>query len=94
MILPMTGRAEIGSGAVQPGSTALLIDVVTLAKLLDRSPTSVRRDDKAGQIPRPVSLGGAKKWRLAEVVAWVEAGCPKRRIWDLTFKPAGLRKAS
>jgi predicted DNA-binding transcriptional regulator AlpA len=70
----------------------LLIDADGLARMLDCSPTSVRRYDKAGRIPRPVPLGGAKKWRLAEIVAWVNAGCPKRRDWDVMRKPARLAK--
>jgi predicted DNA-binding transcriptional regulator AlpA len=31
--------------------------------------------------PQPVRLGRAVRYRRAEVVAWVEAGCPDARTW-------------
>jgi predicted DNA-binding transcriptional regulator AlpA len=93
MLLPMTRQPEEPQQAESTGPRALLADVVGVAKMLDRSPTSIRRDDKAGNIPRPVSVGGAKKWRIAEILAWVEAGCPKRRHWELMNKPTRLLKA-
>lgn len=59
----------------------LLIDARQVAALLDRSLPSVRRDDAAGRLPAPLSLGGSKKWRKAEIEAWVAAGCPGRARW-------------
>jgi predicted DNA-binding transcriptional regulator AlpA len=36
----------------------------------------------AGKVPRPVRLGSRTLWRLAELRAWSEAGCPDRQTWE------------
>ena len=59
-------------------SRPLLIDIHTLAKLLTRSVASLERDQVAGRLPAPVRIGGSKKWRRADIQAWVAAGCPAR----------------
>jgi predicted DNA-binding transcriptional regulator AlpA len=38
--------------------------------------------DASGKVPRPVRIGGAVLWRLAELRDWAEAGCPDRRAWE------------
>jgi predicted DNA-binding transcriptional regulator AlpA len=93
MLLPMMNAKEVEHQAAQPDQDVLLIDAEGLAKMLDRSLTSIRRDDKAGRIPRPITLGGAKKWRVAEVKAWVQAGCPKRAAWETMNRPVRLSRA-
>ena len=60
----------------------LLIDIKEVARLLDRSEMSIRRDDEEGRIPRPFMIGGSKKWRLKELRSWVRAGCPDRATWE------------
>jgi predicted DNA-binding transcriptional regulator AlpA len=67
----------------RPGSTtALLIDIRQLAALLSRSVASLERDQAAGRLPAPVRVGGSKRWRRAEVEAWVAAGCPAGKAWE------------
>ncbi len=56
----------------------LLVDINRLAVLLGRSVASLERDQAAGRLPAPVRIGGSKKWRLADIQAWVAAGCPAR----------------
>lgn len=29
-----------------------------------------------GQLPEPVRVGGSVRWREADIVAWIQAGCP------------------
>ena len=36
----------------------------------------------AGKTPAPIRLGKRLVWRVAELAAWVEAGCPPRAEWD------------
>lgn len=37
----------------------------------------------AGKTPAPVRLGTkAPRWRRAELVAWLDAGCPNRLTWE------------
>jgi predicted DNA-binding transcriptional regulator AlpA len=76
------GKADSRS-TLPPTPAPLLIDVAALAVLLCRSPASLHRDDAAGRLPRALRIGGSKRWRLAEVVSWVEAGMPGRREWEV-----------
>lgn len=59
--------------------TPLLIDIQQLAVLLGRSVASLERDQAAGRLPAPVRIGGSKRWRRADIEAWVAAGCPTRK---------------
>lgn len=61
---------------------ALLIDATGLAGLLGFSLRTVRRLDCSGKLPRPVRIGGAVRWRVEEVAAWLEADCPDRGQWE------------
>jgi predicted DNA-binding transcriptional regulator AlpA len=45
------------------------------------SPAAWDRLVSAGKAPAPVRLGGALCWRVAELAAWVSAGCPDRDTW-------------
>jgi predicted DNA-binding transcriptional regulator AlpA len=60
----------------------LLIDIKEVARMLDRSEMSIRRDDDEGRIPRSIMIGGSKRWRLKELRLWVKAGCPDRATWE------------
>jgi len=64
-----------------PETAGLLIDVKTTAKLLNISGRHLYRlaDEKA--IPEPVRLGRLIRWRLGELLAWIDAGCPPQRQW-------------
>lgn len=70
----------------------MLIDARELAGLLGLSLRSVRRLDCAGKLPQPVRIGSAVRWRVQEVVAWLEADCPDRAQWETLRK--GRRKAN
>ncbi len=63
------------TGATAPPQP-LLVDIHALAGLLDRSVASLERDQAAGRLPAPVRIGGSKRWRRADIEAWVAAGCP------------------
>jgi predicted DNA-binding transcriptional regulator AlpA len=69
----------------------LLIDMAGLSRLLARSEASLYRDDAAGRLPAGLRLGASKRWRYAEIVAWVEAGCPDRKTWDVKRNANGRR---
>lgn len=65
-----------------PEGTGLLIDVGTTASLLGISQRTLHRliDERA--IPAPVRLSGRMlRWRLGELLEWVEAGCPHTNHW-------------
>ena len=69
----------------QPIMPAELLDVRAVSELLGGCSTRhVYRLADAGRMPRPVKLGSLVRWRRAELVAWINAGCP-------TQQPAGRR---
>ncbi|MBP7748480.1 MAG: helix-turn-helix domain-containing protein [Phycisphaerae bacterium] len=55
---------------------AELADESAVGTLLGVSGRTVARMVDAGRLPAPVRIGRLKRWRLAEVRAWVAAGCP------------------
>ncbi|MBL9082139.1 MAG: helix-turn-helix domain-containing protein [Planctomycetales bacterium] len=58
-----------------PESTALLT-AKQVAAWLQISERSLWRMRSAGQLPAPLRLGGAVRWRREELAAWLAAGCP------------------
>lgn len=40
------------------------------------------RRDAAGLCPRAIRIGRTTRWRRAELLAWIEAGCPRREEWE------------
>ena len=49
----------------------LLLRVQEVAHLTALSTRTIRRLSTAGEFPKPVSLGSAKRWRRAEVTEFV-----------------------
>ena len=54
----------------------VLMTTKELSKLLGRSTSSLALDAKKGEIPPPITLGGKRYWRRAEIDTWVATGCP------------------
>ena len=76
----------------QAGVFATVLCAADLARLLGISERTVWRLDSAGSLPRPIRLGRSVRWRMAEVQAWLEQGCPNRRDWEsLSRKAKGVR---
>jgi excisionase family DNA binding protein len=69
-IVPMTRPPDL----IEP----LLLDVRTVARLLNVSVRTIHRLKATGEMPAPVRLGGRVLWRRAELLAWLEVGCPSR----------------
>ena len=47
----------------------------TLAKMLSISPRTAWRLLSAGKLPKPVSLGGSKRWILGDIELFLECNC-------------------
>lgn len=58
---------------------AALLDVVQVGALLGCSPRHVYRMVEHGKMPLPVRLGALVRWRRAELMEWLNAGCPPVR---------------
>lgn len=59
-------------------SEPLLITAQDAARLLKVSTRSVWRMRSAGDIPSPIRVGAAVRWRMDEIKKWITDGCPKR----------------
>ncbi len=69
-----------------PTDRLLAVDAKRLAELLAVSLRTVRRLDSAGKLPRPVRIGGAVRWRLDEIAAWLASDCPDRNRWEAMWQ--------
>ncbi len=55
--------------------TPAMITAMDFARMLKVSVRTLWRLRSAGQVPEPVRLGGAVRWRLDEVKKWIAGGC-------------------
>ncbi len=60
----------------------LLVDAIRAGGLCDLCERSWRKLDRTARVPRPVRVGRRKLWVVAELRAWVAAGCPSRERWE------------
>lgn len=76
-----------------PENSSLLIDAKTFAHLLSISSRTLSRLIDLKAVPMPVHLGRLVRWRLAEVLEWIEADCPPQKSWtSKSIGAAGRRK--
>ena len=54
-----------------------------LARRLAVSRRHIYRMNSSGKLPRPIRLGRSVRWILPEINAWLQAGAPDRKTWDL-----------
>lgn len=46
------------------------------------SRATLDRLQAAGKLPRPLRLGGQRRWRAEEIRAWIGAGMPPAAEWE------------
>ncbi len=79
----MTFRDQRGTGdptagpEPRPGVTAELLDADQLGAMLQVSRRTLYRLADAGRLPFGIKLGGVRRWRRSEILAWIERGCPR-----------------
>jgi predicted DNA-binding transcriptional regulator AlpA len=61
---------------VTRGSRCELLTVEELAKILKVSVRTVWRRRKAADVPAPVKIAGAVRWRSRDIERWINQGCP------------------
>jgi len=60
----------------------LLVDARAASHLIGIGRTLFLTMDQSGRLgPMSVKFGRRRLWRRAELMAWVEAGCPARTRW-------------
>jgi len=67
------------------GATAvesLLVPDQIAARLAGVSRATWWRLHAAAKTPAAIQLGRRRLWSRAEVVSWIEAGCPVRETWE------------
>lgn len=67
-----------------PDMTPICINKNTVAELFQTTPRSIDMKVAAGEFPEPVRIGktAAPRWRVKELDAWVDSGCPEIDSWD------------
>lgn len=54
-----------------------LLSAERFAGLLDVSVRTLWRLRSAGKLPEPIRIGGSVRWRVTDIQAWMETGCPQ-----------------
>jgi predicted DNA-binding transcriptional regulator AlpA len=75
-----------------PEDAGLLIDAKTFARLLSISSRTLSRLIDLKAVPQPVHLGRLTRWRLSEVLEWIEADCPSRQSYGNRKQNTTARK--
>jgi hypothetical protein len=63
-------------------SEILLANAKIAATMCGKSVRTWRSWDAQGLIPRPARIRHSTLWSIAELRAWVAAGCPCRETWE------------
>ncbi len=54
-----------------------LITKMQVAQQVKLSKRSIDRKIEAGEFPKGLKLGGARRWRSSEISDWIRSGCPR-----------------
>lgn len=60
----------------------LLVTAKQAARMCGKSVRTWRAWQSGGMIPPPVRVGRSFLWRVRDLEAWADAGCPQRDIFD------------
>lgn len=84
--LPITAAVdgpsrELRSDGESSEAPPMTLTVTDLARELQVSEKTVRRLDTEGKIPEPNRIGRQLRWPRQEILDWLAAGTPVRRVW-------------
>jgi excisionase family DNA binding protein len=68
------------------GIVSLTMHAASAAKLCGVSRATWYALAAAGRLPKPVRLGRRTLWRVDELKAWIDAGCPPLHRWEQIAK--------
>jgi predicted DNA-binding transcriptional regulator AlpA len=63
-----------------------LLTAKQMGLMLALSQRQIFRLNSCGKLPRPVRIGGAVRWKLADVTRWQELNCPDRKEFEARQK--------
>lgn len=75
-----------GVNVLDSSTTVLLLDAREASRMLGVSRSTWLSLRAAGRTPRPVRIGRRTLWRIDELKAWVDAGCPPLHRWEQIAK--------
>ena len=76
-----------------PEDSGLLIDIDTTAKLLNISRRTLEKLVSGHEVPLPIRIARRiPRWRLTELLEWIEAGCPHPNHWSYSSDTGVRRK--
>lgn len=79
----MDTTAQTISDSRRSAETPEALPAAAAARLLGVSRATFFKLHAAGKLPMPVYLTPrCPRWRRAELLAWLAAGCPDRRTWQ------------
>ena len=64
----------------------LLLTARDAALICGISTRTWRSWDLMGYTPMPVHIGKSVFWKYKELDKWIDAGCPKREVWEYSKK--------
>ena len=74
---------KLGAESETEGVETLLVDSSALGKILGIGRSTVFKLSSAGRLPRPLRIGRATRWSVADVRLWIAFGCPSREQFEL-----------
>jgi predicted DNA-binding transcriptional regulator AlpA len=87
--LLLSGRGSLPPLTAADPVEAMLIPATEAAALAGVSRATWHRLRAAGKVPPAVKLGRAVRWRRADLVLWIELGCPDRQTFDASMNANG-----
>jgi predicted DNA-binding transcriptional regulator AlpA len=63
-------------------SSPRLLTADQVAAMFGKSVRAWRTWDAEGLVPRPIRISRSAYWRSDEILAWIDAGCPRRQQWE------------
>ena len=63
--------------------TEKLLTAKAVGEMLSLSKRQIFRLNSSGKIPAPIRIGGAVRWPAQEISAWLAAGAPGRKTWEV-----------
>ncbi|MDD3586351.1 MAG: helix-turn-helix domain-containing protein [Thermoguttaceae bacterium] len=60
---------------------SILLSTPHAAELIGCSKQALRNWHLFGRVPVPTMIGNRLYWKRAELIQWIDAGCPNREEW-------------
>ncbi len=63
-------------------TTEKLLTTRAVANILSLSPRTVHRLNSSGKIIKPLKISGSVRYLKSELMAWIQASMPDRKMWE------------